>query len=276
MQVNIYKTHVPFTDIIDGQERVINTNSLVIIPSDPAKMLNSIGVFTHGYTSHKASILNWPLRLAEDGIPCIVFDLPGHYLGTFSEVQSFDAFKRHAPLMFGSALDALKTCLNNNAIDFELAPESKKLIIGGHSLGALLSLMALNSEMIQKYDNRQCVAVGFGLPPAGVTHIFNTPFYRSTLNVRGQLVSPALNPDVIFPWIKEEKEGLDIMGESIYLLTGEDDVVVGKDGSERLALQLEQLGNQVIVEKPQKLGHHLPENAAPHIRKVLKDLGFFN
>ncbi len=276
MQVNIYKTQVPFTDIVDGEEKILNTNALVIIPSDRSTMVDAIGVFTHGYTSHKASILNWPLRLAEDGIPCILFDLPGHFLGTFSEVQSFDAFKKNAPLMFGSALDALKCTLAGEGIDFDLWPKSKKLIVGGHSLGALLSMLSLSTDRIQEYETRQCIAVGFGLPPQGVTHIFDTPFYRSTLNVRGQLVSPALNPGDMFPWIKEEKEKLDLMGESIYLLTGEDDVVVGKDGTERLAQQLEDLGNRVIIEKPKKLGHHLPENAAPHIRKYLRDLGFFN
>lgn len=276
MLVNIYKTQVPFSDKVAGEKKIINTNALVIIPSDSSKMVDAIGLFTHGYTSHKASILNWPLRLAEDGIPCILFDLPGHYLGTFADVQSFDAFKENAPLMFGDALECLKFTLEAQGIDFDLAPKTKKLIVGGHSLGALLSMLSLSTDRIQEYETRQCMAVGFGLPPQGVTHIFDTPFYRSTLNVRGQLVSPALRPDVMFPWIKEEKEKLDFMGESIYLLTGEDDVVVGKDGTERLGQQLENLGNRVIIEKPKTLAHHLPENAAAHIRKYLRDLGFFN
>ena len=119
------------------------------------------------------------------------------------------------------------------------------------------------------------VAVGFGLPPQGVTHIFNTPFYKSTLAVRAQLVSEAINPDNTFPWIKEEKEALNLTHKSIYLLTGEDDVVVGKDGTERLKDQLLALGNDVVLEKPSKLAHHVPENAAPHIKKWLKDQGFF-
>lgn len=276
MQVKIFKAQVPFTDVYHGEEIITQTNALVIVPGENAKKVNTIGLFTHGFTSHKASILNWPLRLAEDGIPCILFDLPGHYLGTFSEVHSFDAFKENAPLMFASAIESLKEVLDTNQIDFDCNPKETKLIIGGHSLGALLSLMALETDKIREFSTKQCVAVGFGLPPQGVTHVFDTPFYRSTLKVRGQLVSPALNPDIIFPWIKEEKEKLDLMGEDIYLLTGEDDVVVGKDGTERLAAQLESAGNRVVVEKPKKLGHHLPENAAPHIRKYLRDLGFFN
>ena len=32
----------------------------------------------------------------------------------------------------------------------------------------------------------------------------------------------------------------------------------------------------VDLEKPAKLAHHLPENAAPHIKKWLKDKGLFN
>ena len=107
-------------------------------------------------------------------------------------------------------------------------------------------------------------------------NVFDTPFYKSTLAVRAQLVSDAINPDNIFPWIKEEKEALSLTHKSIYLLTGEDDVVVGKDGTERLKDQLEAQGNVVVLEKPAKLAHHLPENAAPHIKKWLKDQGFFN
>ena len=157
----------------------------------------------------------------------------------------------------------------------DIDPESTKLIIGGHSLGALLSLKAISLPSLQEFKTRQVCAVGFGLPPEGVTHIFDTPFYKSTLAIRGQLVSEAIKPDVMFPWIKEEKEALDLTQESIYLLTGEDDVVVGKDGSERLRDQLLALGNDVVLEKPNKLAHHLPESAAPHLKKWLKDQGFF-
>lgn len=273
MTVKILKTTVPFNDMQGDQINTIETNALVFLPEDEAKMVDAIGVFTHGYTSHKASILNWPLRLAEDGMACIVFDQPGHYLGTFTEVESFEAFTTNAPDMFAAAVTRMEAAIRKERPHYKVDKKKHKLIIGGHSLGALTSMMAISRDEIQEFDQRQVIGVGFGLPPEGVTHVFDTPFYRSTLNIRGQLVSPALKPSIMFPWIKEEKERFDMMGEEIYLLTGEDDVVVGKDGTERLAQQLEELGNRVIVEKPKKLGHHLPENAAPHIRKFLRDIG---
>ena len=116
--------------------------------------------------------------------------------------------------------------------------------------------------------------VGFGLPPQGVTHIFNTPFYKSTLHLRAQLVSPQLPPDEVFPWIKKRKEELDLTMQRIHFITGEDDVVVGKDGSQRLAKQLSDLGNDVTIEAPKRLAHHQPELAGPYIKKFLKSQSF--
>lgn len=257
------KTKVVFDD---PAERV-EVDAFCFIPEE-GKRAKSVSVFTHGFTSHKGSILNWSLRLAEEGIPGILFDLPGHYLGCFTEVSSFEVFKENAAKLFPNAIEALKNELGG------LDEASTKLIVGGHSLGALLALKTLQDFSFSEFESSQAICVGFGLPPQGVTHIFDTPFYKSTLLIRGQLVTPALHPDVIFPWIKEEKENLSLTGRNIYLLTGADDVVVGKDGTERLKEQLESLGNEVILEKPSKLAHHVPENAAPHIKKWVKDRGF--
>ncbi len=66
---------------------------------------------------------------------------------------------------------------------------------------------------------------------------------------------------------------MDISGHRIHFITGEDDLVVGKDGSERLAKILESHGNQVTVERPTKLGHHLPELAAGYVKKYVKSEG---
>lgn len=267
MTIRILKVQVPYA----GNSKPSTTNAFCFIP-DKAKLekgIKSVSLFTHGFTSHKGSILNWSLRLAEEGVPGILFDLPGHYLGGFTEVESFEKFASEAPLMFESALAVLKeniTFLNSDT----------NLLLGGHSLGALLSLKALDLCDFSSFSQVQAICVGFGLPPQGVTHIFDTPFYKSTLAIRAQLVSEAINPDVIFPWIKEEKENLSLTGHKVYLLTGEDDVVVGKDGSERLRDQLESLGNSVVLEKPAKLAHHLPESAAPHIKKWVKDSGYFS
>lgn len=263
MSVRIITTKVPFEDSVGK----VWVDAFCFVPEK--KRSNALSVFTHGFTSHKGSILNWSLRLAEEGIPGILFDLPGHYLGCFTEVSDFENFTKKAPELFPSALEVLLSELHG------VEKASTKLIIGGHSLGALLSLKALQEFSFNEYEMVQAVCVGFGMPPQGVTHIFDTPFYKSTLAIRAQLVSPALNPDSVFPWIKTEKEKLSLTGRNVYLLTGEDDVVVGKDGTERLREQLSDLGNNVALEKPQKLAHHLPENAAPHIKKWLKDQGFF-
>ncbi len=265
--LRVKKVQVPY---LGNRERT-TTNAFCFIPEEKKleRGIPSVFSFTHGFTSHKASILNWALRLAEEGVPGVLFDLPGHYLGGFTEVDSFEGFTENAHRMFSSALAVLKENLSYEE-------SNTKLILGGHSLGALLGLKTLQEEDYSVYQKVQSIAVGFGLPPQGVTHIFNTPFYKSTLAIRAQLVSAAIHPDKTFPWIKEQKEALSLSDQNIYLLTGEDDVVVGKNGTERLRDQLMELGNNVSLEKPAKLAHHLPENAAPHIKKWLKDQGFFS
>ncbi len=264
MTIQIKKIQIAFQD----SNEIKYTNALAFIPAAEKLKKGRAALFTHGFTSHKASIFNWPLRIAEEGVPGVLFDLPGHFLGTFCDVDSFDAFKQNVPKMFFNALTQLQELMPENPID--------DLVIGGHSLGALIALKASTLAEFRSIKKRTVVAVGFGLPPEGVTHIFNTPFYKSTLLVRAQLVSPALAPDIVFPWIKEEKEALQINNTKLYFLSGEDDMVVGKDGTQRLAEQMTDQGNEVILEIPKKLAHHLPEAAAPHIKKFLRGQGFFS
>jgi len=228
----------------------------------PEQSRAQIAVFTHGYTSHKGSLLTWASRLAEEGFPCAIFDLPGHYLGTFSEVASIKEFETLAPHLYSLCAERLKSFL---PVNFHI----EKYILGGHSLGALMSLLALGEDY---WDDRETlnVCVGFGFPPVGITHIFQTPFYKSTLEIRGQLVSKGLSPELALAWINGAKEGLEVTGRRIHLISGEDDIVVGKDGSERLEQFLFKKGNQTTLEKPKKLSHHLPENAASYIKQFLK------
>lgn len=247
-------------------------HALIFLPDPTKDVKPSLGVFTHGYTSHKASILSWPTRLAEEGMASILFDLPGHYLGGFSEVEDFESFKTDAPGLFFKALTELTTCFKQ---EFplqaqDISPEEVNLVIGGHSLGALLSLLALNSGDFDEYKKKQSVCVGLGLPPEGVTHIFDTPFYKSTMNVRSQLVSPNLSPEQVFPWIKEVKETISMTSQKIHFITGQDDMVVSKDGSERMAEILIEKRNVVTVEKPTRLPHHQPELAASNLKKYLR------
>lgn len=247
------------------------THALAFIPAQDRKVSSSMAIFAHGYTSHKASILNWAARLSEEGLPSLIFDLPGHYLGNFSQVSSFETFQDEAPQLFERAQ---KSLLENSQ---KLHPnfDPQRFIIGGHSLGALLALKAIGLPFYSKLET-QAICVGLGLPPKGKVHLFDTPFYKSTLAIRGQLVDPNLGPEKVFPWIKQEKEEMKLNDKNIYFLTGKDDLVVGNDGTDRMAEHLQQLGNQVVLEKPTKLPHHQPELAAAHIKKFLKTQGHFS
>lgn len=246
----------------EGQQ----TDALAFIPAPEKAPAKALAVFSHGYSSHKGSILNWPIRLAEEGMPSVIFDLPGHYLGNFSEVNDFEIFKMKSPALFTSAHQKLE----------EFSGQSpSKVILGGHSLGAMLSLMAAKEDYFANLEATM-VCVGLGKLPVGAKHLFQSSFYKSTLNVRAQLVCPELHPEKVFPWINVAKEKIELTGQRIHFITGEDDVVVGEGGSERMVETLSEMGNTVSLNKPSKLPHHLPEQAAGFIKKFLKKEDFFS
>jgi predicted esterase len=111
------------------------------------------------------------------------------------------------------------------------------------------------------------------MAPENSVHLFDTPFYKSTLTIRSQLVSPALSPENVFPWIKEIKTNIKMSDEKILLVVGEDDLVVPKNGGENLKAHLEAMGNTCVLETPRNLPHHVPELAASHIKSYLKKIG---
>jgi len=266
--MRIIKTEIPFLNI--------KTQAFVFLP-DPSEALKPTwAIFTHGYTSDKSSIINWSIRLSEMGVPSILFDLPGHYLGNFSEVDSFSDFKNHAHELFQTAfLELEKFFLANYPLEEGFSSkENFQLVFGGHSLGAMLSIKALKLNFFKKFKKR-AIGVGIGMAPKHVVHIFDTPFYQATLKIRAQLVSKELNPDNVFPWIKKEKQELNITNEHIHLITGVDDLVVGDDGLERFVEKLKELGNLVTFEKPTRLPHHEPELASGHIKKYFKAENLF-
>ncbi len=253
------------------------TNALVFLPEiengEKSEIKSTFAILTHGYTADKSSILNWPIRLAESGVSCILFDLPGHYLGNFSEVSDFNHFKLHAHELFYTAFLSLKSAFLEEFPLYEdkLESEQLKLVLGGHSLGAMLSLQALMLPEFKDYE-KLSISVGLGMAPKDVVHLFDTPFYKSTLKIREQLVSPELKPDNVFPWIREQKEILEVHAQRIHLITGLDDLVVGNDGMERLAENLLNKENNVTMEKPSKLPHHEPQLAASYVKKFLKSI----
>lgn len=248
------------------QENIIfhnfKCNALSFAPDDDKKK-PAFALLAHGYTSHKDSILSWGSRLADEGIPSIILDLPGHYLGSFNEVALFEDFKLHAHEVFLAGLKNLKT---RTSIE-----ENNLAIIGGHSLGAMLALQAVQLPEFSAYK-RLSIGVGLGMAPKDRVHVFDSAFYEKTMNIRAQLVSPAISPDKVFPWIKEEKQKLSIENEEILLITGQDDIVVGKEGARNLKAALEEKRCIVHLEEPKSLPHHFPDRAAPHIWAHLKKL----
>lgn len=237
-------------------------NALLFRPPQTKLKNTGYAIFTHGYTSHKISIFSWAQKLCDDGVPTLIFDQPGHFTGSFHDVNSFEDFKNDAPELFKEAITKLTQAYPN---------QEKKLLVGGHSLGALTSILAVQNNYFEGFDIHH-VGVGFGVPPEGVTHVFDTPFYQATVRARAELVSTHLGPDTIFPWIKDQKHNLTLSGHKVHLISGEDDVVVGKEGMENFAKILEELGNTVTMEKPKKLGHHLPDMAGSFIKKYAKKI----
>lgn len=221
--------------------------------------IDKIAIFTHGYTSSKSSIVNWATRLCEENIPTIIFDLPGHYLGSFEDLNSFEDFTKHAHELFLKAYEWSQ----------ELCGAKKWLILGGHSLGALLSVKAL--RLLPSEQSKIAIAVGFGFSPDQKVHLFDTPLFEKTIAIRNQLVSPNLDKDKMFPWIRNQKQHLDVTGEKIHLLCGQNDVVVGRGGAQHL-YDLLRIDNDVTLEEPKSLAHHQPELAAPHINSFIKNL----
>lgn len=234
------------------------THALMFLPEGEVEHWAFI---THGYTAHKGSVLNWASRLAEINFAVVLFDLPGHYLGNYSEVTDLDHFVIHGHELF---LEAYKLLQN------ELGTTCESLFTLGHSLGALMAMKALE---IEELKDAVTIGVGFGhfSGAEGEVHFFLTPIFEKTLLVRSQIVSAALDPHKVFARIKEEKEKLNIKGKRIHLITGEDDVVTrGKQGIENLAELLTKRGNTVTHETFHRLPHHMPEMATGHIYAFLK------
>lgn len=236
-------------------------NAMALIPEKNLIQPEYCAVFTHGYTASKRDNLSWAQRLADAGIPSVIFDLPGHYLGSFHECDSFENFKSYAHHCF---IDAFKFLTEH------LSSSPENIILGGHSLGAMLSIKALELDFFDNF-NTLAIGVGLGIGQHKETHLFESSFYQKTLNLRRQLVSPCLDSDNIFPWIKEEKLSVSLSGKRIHLITGEDDIVVGKGGMEAFEFLLREKGNDVTTQGPKRLPHHEPSLAASHIYHFLKN-----
>lgn len=225
----------------------------------PDSAPKAYAVFSHGYTAHHIQLLSWGERLAQLGMATVVFNLPGHLLSDSCQVGHFPDFEREAHTLFQVGHNWL----------LERFKTQVPLVIGGHSLGSLLSLKA-GQEQLFGDTQRIFICVGFGAPKEE-GHLFQSKLYKKTLQLREQLVSPALGSTTMFNWLREQKNGLKISGERIHLITGADDVVVGEGGLQKISDQLESLGNTVSMFEPKTLPHHHPEMAHVHIASFLKN-----
>lgn len=244
-------------------------NALAFIPHHDRPIKSEWALFTHGYTSHKGDCLNWATRLVEAGVPCLIFDQPGHYLGSFHEVSSLEDFKAHAHELFAEGFSRLQTLMETN-LGAGNYPSPTSIILGGHSLGAFTSFLATELPAFASLK-RVAIGIGIGIGQRQATHLFETAFYERTLSIRRQLVAPALDSKQVFAWLKESKENFTVSGQRLHLITGEDDIVVGAGGLEAFIKVLEENGNSVTFERPRKLAHHEPGAASPHLYAFLKD-----
>lgn len=199
----------------------------------------------------------------------MIFDHPGHYLGSFNEVSSWEDFKAHVHELFGEAFNRMQGLMEIH-LGVGNYPAPQSIILGGHSLGAFTSIKALELPIFQNYQ-RVAVGIGIGIGQSQATHLFETAFYERTLSIRRQLVSPELDSKKVFAWIKTEKENMTVSNQRIHLVTGEDDLVVGAHGLNLFVEVLEKNGNVVTWEKPKRLPHHEPGSASPHLYAFLKD-----
>ncbi len=250
------------------------TNALCFIPATQNFNANLIALFTHGYTSSKHDLITWATRLADAGVATTIFDLPGHYLGSFNEINSLDDFKNHAHELFSIAYTETLKSLTQFFLKLKQAHHQDKLthnkvIIGGHSLGGLLALNSYKDAAFAQDLDITYLCVGLGLNPDVKVHLFDTDFYQKTLNIRKQLVSPNLDPKDVFPWIKNHKNKAEIKNKNIVLICGQDDVVVGKGGAAYLKTLLDPHNHVELIE-PARLPHHEPQLAASAIFHYLK------
>jgi predicted esterase len=104
--------------------------------------------------------------------------------------------------------------------------------------------------------------------------VFDSQFFRDTMHFREQLVSPALKPSNVFPWIQQEQQLLSLKHQKIILISGKDDLVVSEKSVVDLKNHLEGKNNLVFLEMANRLSHNAPELASSLIKKLIKDHDF--
>lgn len=246
MDFKLIKTELSYKDLV--------VEALVFIPENMDKC-EKLAIFTHGYTDHKGSLFTWGSRLAGDGMGVVIFDLPGHFLGSFNDITSFESFTENTHHLFFEAYKAF-----TKESSFTL----NKVILGGHSLGALMSLRAAELPEFSEFEMK-IIPVGFGMGAKSGVHVLEGPMFEATMNARAKIISKHLHFSVLFPWLKREKELVPTSNKEIYLICGQNDGIIEIDGVERIADILKSNGNDVTIKMPKRLYHHQPELASPHV-----------
>jgi hypothetical protein len=262
------KSFIPFDVIPEILTHAgLKVNAFHFIPK-ALPLSHHRAIFTHGFTACKNDVVPWAFRLLDLGISSTIFDLPGHLLGAFYDSPPLTTFLEQTPELFSVAATQQAKVLKDR-FNIETMPNNQKLILGGHSLGALFSIQAASRIATFPLEIDYVVAVGFGLNPLVKTHLFESELYQKTLHLRSQLIAPTLEHDKVFKWIKEQKLDLELKKKKVLLLCGKDDAVVGSTGADIL-YQMMQTFNEVTLEKPDQLPHHRPELAAAHLFHYFK------
>lgn len=244
---------------------------LIVWPENESCWTGKVAIFTHGYTSHKGSLLLWGKRLTEEGCAVILFDLPGHYLGGHHPIEEFSHFSEKAHTLFIEhfLIWRQRAIERWNLSESDLDPYRLSLILGGHSLGALLAVKAMALSEFKAFE-KKAFCVGLGIE----SDALSSPFYAGTLNFRAELISPCLRPATMLPWVKKEKSALHLLGalsgEKIFLITGEDDFIAPPEAAKKLEAKLTTLGCKVTLAIFPHLPHDTPERATPHLAQLIK------
>ncbi len=241
-----YKLHQVKLKLFEWQVEAL----IFLPPSWQQKSFSRVCIATHGYTADKSSLLQWGIHLAKREIPTIIFDLPGHYLGSFNEVNEFNLFTQHVHQLFINAYHAISSLLNT----------TPKIILAGHSLGSYLALKASELPVLKPLCTK-IIVVGYGINQG--THPLLKSFFRPLIEMRAPLVSPAIAPEKLLKWLEQEKNQVICTNQNIQFITGENDVIITPHATKQAAKLLASR-NQIEMLFPRNLPHNQPELAYPH------------
>lgn len=251
----------------------VSVNALLFVPQDAdasssSVSFASVAICTHGYTSHKGDLIAWADKLTGENIPTLLFDLPGHYLGSFNEVSSLASFFTVAPALFKQAFLQISNHIQLTS--------DVKIILGGHSLGALVSIIAGGDQSQWQSHHLLHICVGLGVSAGLSKHLFSAPLFAEIMQMREQFVSSCLQASSLLPELYKQKLALKPVQQKIILMVGEDDIISPPADVSRLKKQLEQYTDDVEMITQKHMPHNLPERAATTIRSVLKSRNYID